>query len=188
MRALSLTLLFVASPLAQAADEKTTLAVGDWSEPANGVRGRLVLARWRTLGDSKIRESLVYIELENVSDTRGVSVPFDPDALKCELTGADGKAVLATPTPGSGGRPGKTLVSLPYDSSARLRANPYGFGRADGFLVPLNNTAWHTKDGEEYVLSGTLTVAAPAGQPGAWAGELKMKVTLSPKSAGPARH
>ena len=50
-----------------AADNKTILATGLWSETVDGVRGRLILAQGRVLGDGKARESLVYVELENVA-------------------------------------------------------------------------------------------------------------------------
>jgi hypothetical protein len=187
MRALSFALLLTAAPLAPAADEKTTLATGDWGEAVNGLRGRLVLAQGRTLGDGKIRESLVYVELENVENTHSgrVDVQFDPDALKCELTDAGGKTVVQAPVAGSGGRPGKSVVAIPFDSSARLRANPYAFGRAEGLLIHLNTGSWHVKDDAEYRLSGTLTVIRPEGKADAWKGELKMAVKFSLKTARP---
>lgn len=186
MRPLSLALLLTTAPLAPAADEKTTIATGGWSEAVNGLRGRLVLAQGRTLGDGTIRESLVYVELENVVNTASgeVLLSFDPDALKCELTDATGKAVAPTPVAGSGGRPGKMLVTIPYDASIRLRINPYAFGRAEGLLIPLNNTAWQIKDDADYFLSGTLTVTAPAEKADAWKGELKLpkaKISLKEK-------
>ena len=176
MRMLSLVLLLAAAQPSPGADEKTVVATGGWSEAVNGLRGRLILAQGRTLGDGKIRESLVYVELENVTNTASgeVHVSFDPDALKCELTDAAGKAVAPTPVPGSGGRPGKTVVTIPYDGSVRLRANPYAFGRAEGLLIPLNTIAWHIKDDADYFLAGTLTVTAPEGKAGAWKGELKL--------------
>jgi hypothetical protein len=171
MHAITLALLLTAAP----ADEKTTVATGDWSEPADGIRGRLVLAQGRALGDGKPRESLVYVELENRANTASgeVGLLFDPNSLKCELTDAKGNAVAQTPVAGGGGRPNKKWVTLPYDSSIRLRANPYAFGRAEGLLIPLNNAAWHVEDGE-YRLSGTLNVTAPEGKDGPWKGELKL--------------
>jgi hypothetical protein len=163
------------------AGEKTPVAIGDWSEPAGGLRGRLLVSRGRVLGDGKARETLVYVELQNVADAGEQSVYFDPDALACELTDAAGKAVRPSPGGGSGGRPGKTWVTIPFDGSIRLRANPYGFGRAEGLLIPLNNTAWHITGDAEYHLSGTLTVTPPEGKADAWKGELKLpkaKVSL----------
>ena len=151
----------------------------------NGLRGRLILAQGRTLGDSKIRESLLYVELENVSNTHSgeLNVHFDPDALKCELTDVAGKAIAQAPTRGSGGRPGQSWVAIPFDSSIRLRANPYAFGRAEGMLIHLNNASWHIENAADYYLSGTLTVAPPEAKVDAWKGALKLpklKFSLKP--------
>jgi hypothetical protein len=144
-----------------------TVAVGAWSEPVEGLRGRLLVYQGRVLGDGKTRETLVYVELGNVAASGERNVYFDPDGLKCELLDAAGKAVSRTPTGGSGGRPGKTWIKLPHDSSQRLRVNPYGFGRpdADGLLLPLGTDAWLIKAGDraEYVLTGTFTVRPPEG-------------------------
>jgi hypothetical protein len=149
----------------------------------------LLLSQGRLLGDGKARETAVYVELRYAPEAAGepISVFFDPDLLKCALHDADGKDVPETPMAGSGGRPGKDWVTLPYDSTLRLRVNPYAFGRAKdvGLLIPLNNTAWLITAGDsgEYFLSGTLAVSPPKdhGRTNAWQGELKllkMKVTL----------
>src|SRR5437763_16386541 len=98
MRTLATLLTLAACQMAHA-DEKKPIATGGWSEPVNGLRGRLILAQGRTLGDGKTRESLVYVEVENVTHTASgeVAVYFDPDALRCELTDTAGKAVAPTP-------------------------------------------------------------------------------------------
>jgi hypothetical protein len=152
MKALALVPVLASAPAAVASDEKTVLATGDWSEAVNGVRGRLIVARGRAKGEAQVRESLVYVELENVGNTHSgqVSVHFDADALKCELTDSAGKAVSQAPVFGSGGRPGKTWVTIPFDSSVRRRANPYGHGIAEGLLILLNGAAWHITDEAEY--------------------------------------
>jgi hypothetical protein len=191
MRALALVVLLATGPAAAAA-EKHTVAVGDWSEPVDGLRGRLVVAQGRTLGDGNARESLVYVEFQNVAEAGERTLAFDPDRLKCELLDANGNPVPKTaPFGRSGGRPGKTLVTLPFDSTLRLRANPYGFGRADDLLVPLNADAWLIKAGDtaDYFLTGTFTVppvdrTGPGKPP--WAGELKLpKARLARPAAAP---
>jgi hypothetical protein len=184
MRALVLVLVIAVVPAA--GDEKTPVATGDWSEAVNGLRGRLVLAQGRTLGDGKSRESVVYVELENTTHTSSgnVEVHFDPDALKCELTDSAGKSVRQAPVFGSGGRPGKVWVTIPYDSSARLRVNHYGHGRPEGFLVPLNHAAWHVTDGADYFLTGTFTAEPPRDRASAWKGMLRLpaaKIALKVK-------
>src|SRR5215208_1263014 len=93
------------------------VAVGGWSEPIDGLRGRLLVYHGRTLGDGKARETLVYVELQNVAETGERWLTFDPDTLACELLDAAGKAVKPTPVAGGGGRPGKSVVTIPFDSS-----------------------------------------------------------------------
>jgi hypothetical protein len=158
----------------------TLVAVGDWSEPADGIRGRLVVTQGRTLGDGKARETRVYVELQNVGAAGERRMEFNPYLLKCELVDAAGKAVPQAPAfPRTGGWPGKTLVTIPFDSTLRLRANPLGFGRADGLLLPFITDGWLIGAGDkaDYFLSGTLTAApvdwnGPGRAP--WAGELKL--------------
>jgi hypothetical protein len=176
-------------PSGTKAADAEPLAVGGWSESVRGLQGRLLLSQGRLLGDGKARETAAYVELRYAPEAAGkpIGVFFDPDQLKCALLDADDKEVPEHPIAGSGGRPGKDWVTLPYDSTLRLRFNPYAFGRAkdDGLLIPLNNTAWLIKAGDagEYFLSGTLAVIPPKdhGRADAWQGELKlpkMKVSL----------
>ena len=72
--------------------DKTLVAEGDWSEAVNGLRGRMLFYQGRLLGDSKIRESLVYVELES-SSQRLLHVYFDPEMLACSLKDARGNAI-----------------------------------------------------------------------------------------------
>jgi hypothetical protein len=185
VRPLALLLAVVSVPVAAVADDKITVATGAWSESVDGLRGRLVLAQGRTLG-AGVRETLAYVELENVGVASGrpTEVHFDPGALRFEMTDAAGKAVPQTSIPTSGGRPGKAWVSLPFDSSVRLRANPFGFGRADGLLVHLNTATWTVPAGGEARLSAVLTVTPPDDRPGAWKGELRLPAA---RIAPPAR-
>jgi hypothetical protein len=190
MRALALVVL-IATGQATTAAEKTPVAMGDWSTPADGLRARLLVYQGRTLGDGKARETLVYVELGNVAESGERWLEFAPEGLKWELLDAAGKAVPKTPIRGGGGRPGKTEVRIPFDSTLRLRVNPYGFGRADDLLLPLATDAWLIKAGDaaDYFLAGTLTVpAVPWNGPGkpAWAGELKLpKAKLVRPAAAP---
>jgi hypothetical protein len=155
------------------------VAVGDWSEAGDNLRGRLLIVQGHPRGEGRIRETAVYVELQNVSDAAGgpINVYFD-NRLTCELRDAADKVVPPVPQAGSGGRPAPTWVPLPYDSSIRLRANPYGFGRpkSDGFLIPFAGNSWLIAAGDtgEYYLSGTLTVTPPDGHRGerAWHGTL----------------
>jgi hypothetical protein len=180
------------APSATAA-EKTPVAVGDWSESADGLRGRLLVDQGPTLGDGKTRETLVYVELQNVAESGERNVYFDPDGLKCELLDAAGKAA---PRPaegggGSGGRPGKAWVRLPHDSTLRLRASPYGYGSPDaaGLLFPIGTDTWLIKAGDaaDYFLAGTFASRPKDGAGiNVWAGELKLPKAKVVRPAAPS--
>jgi hypothetical protein len=169
-------------------------AAGEWSEPADGLRGRLLLAQGRTLADGKALETLVYVELENVAGThpRERAVYFAPGELRCKLAHADGRTAPEYPFGDSGGRggPGEAWVTLPDDSLIRLRANPSGYGSPDGLHIALSNGNYLIKTGDpdEYHLSGTLTITPPAGhnRADAWAGSLKLPA-VKLKAPAPAR-
>jgi len=158
------------------------MAIGTWSEPVEGLRGRLLVGQGRDLPGQKARETLVYVELENVAHTHSGerALYFDPGALRCNLTNAEGKAVPEYPFGGSGARGGPSpgWVTIPFDALIRLRANPSGYGSSDGLHIALSNAHFLIKTGDtgEYGLTGTLTIAPPDGngRVDAWAGTLKL--------------
>jgi len=158
------------------------MAAGDWSEPVDGIRGRLLLVRGGpNLPDLKSWVALVYVELESVTNSGARAMYFDPAALQCKLTTADGAAAAPeSPFGGFGGRGGLPAgwVTMPYDSLMRLRANPSGYGSPDGLYISLasGHHLLKTGDAGEYHLSGTLTVSPPAGhgRGDAWTGVLKL--------------
>ncbi len=173
-------------------EEMKPIAVGDWSEWNDGLRGRLLLSEGRICSpDGKTRETLVYVELENRIDSgRIFDVYFDANNLKCELRDADREAVPDRQIPISRirqGKPAKCWVTLPDGSRLRLRVNPCCNGRPKdvGLLIPLGDTAWliSAGDTDDYFLSGALTIRPPKdhGRVDAWQGTLKLpktKITL----------
>lgn len=167
---------------APAPDRKEpSMALGEWSEPVDGIRGRLVVVQGgRNLPDPQSWVTLMYVDLEKTTNSGARSVYFNPEALQCKLTHADGKAAPESPFGGSGGRggPPASWVTLPYDSLMRLRANPSGYSSPDGLHFALMNGHYLLKTGDpgEYHLSGTLTVSPPIGhgQMNAWTGVLKL--------------
>jgi hypothetical protein len=163
-----------------------TVGTGSWSEPVEGLRGRLVLVQGRFLGESKIRETKVYLELAYAPDAvhEPIQLYFD-NQLTCALRDLAGKVIPPHGVPGSGGRPGACWVTLPFDSVLRLRVNPYGFGRDQGLLIPMGMDNWAIKsdDHRDHFFSGTFTASAPAnhGKKGVWQGKLmlgKMKLSV----------
>ncbi len=170
--------------------EMKPIAIGDWSEWNDGLRGRMLLSEGRICSpDGKTRETLVFVELENeLGSDRLVDVYFAPDRFKCELRDADGEPVPEHQiSDNRRGQPGQCWVTLPDGSALRLRVNPYCCGRAKdvGLLIPLCHTAWliSAGDSDDYFLSGALTITPPKdhGRVDAWQGTLKLpktKITL----------
>jgi hypothetical protein len=99
-----------------------------------------------------------------------MKIYFDPgQGLRCEVLDANGKPPPQVGGGGSGGGAGACWITLPYDSTIRLRANMYGYGKkeGDGLLIqmsPPNIQSWdiQASDTNPYFMSGTFTIATPA--------------------------
>src|SRR5687767_3099116 len=137
------------------AEEHKLIAMSEWSKPVES-HDRFLQARWLLMeGRSRAyagagKEILLYLELQNANGAWGepLRVFFNaPEGLKFELLDADGKVVAPSGTGGSGGDVGAGWITLPYDSTVRLRANPGGWGTpSDAFLAlplrPMNGQYW----------------------------------------------
>jgi hypothetical protein len=173
--------LHTALPPANLTDPNV-IAVGDWSDEVAGLRGRLLIANGRVFADGKLHETVAYLELRNSPDAAGgnsKSVYFDPD-ISCEMLDPQGVTVPQGGrgySGGGGGRPNVELVTLPYDSTIRLRLSPYGYGSEDGLRIDISQYEWNIKstDKGEYTLSATFT-SDPAQQQqlNTWHGTLKL--------------
>jgi hypothetical protein len=183
-----------------AGGETNVIAASEWSEPVeqhdHSVRGRVIVCEGRSpayAGEGQ--EVLVYLELENVTRSWGQPLKLYCDPMggaRYELSDANGRRVPPAPTAGSGGAPAAYWITLPYDSSVRLRANPGGWGTPQNAALalpmrPMAGDYWLIKHGDtnEYFLSATFTVASPkngasSAEDRSWEGTLKMpKVKIS---------
>ena len=162
-----------------AADEPKVLAVGEWSKPVKddrgyAIRGRLVLCE-KPSGD-KLCETPLYIELQDASEFIGGDLrlycamgrhDFRAEAkegLACELKDEAGRVVESQSFPFGGGVPKSQWISLPSDSTIRLRATPFGIRRESAItLCPHLGSQWviGQDDAKAYFLSGTFTIAPP---------------------------
>jgi len=132
------------------------IATSAWSEPlassaegqsgSSAIRGRLLILEGRSSAYAgELPETLVYLELQNVSTGIGspIELYFDPSGgLRAELLDIHGKPPPQIGTGGNGGFPGSCWISLPYDSTVRLRASWYGYGmpRRAGLKIPLKGS------------------------------------------------
>ena len=174
------------------------LAVGDWSEPVHdghyGLRGRLLV-----YDDTGANHARVYLELQhlweggweyqlevyvNVSD-------YDGD-IRFELRDGLGKPIPQELPPLAivGPPPYPSWVTLPCDSTVRLRADIWSLGgrqNPGGLEVFVNGGDWVIRPNatNDVFLSATFT--PPSGQPSSpnyhvWSGTLTLpKVRLPVK-------
>jgi hypothetical protein len=196
MRTLALFLLLVGRSFVFATGDTNIIAISDWSKPVgtdNGhvLRARMIISYGRGPAFAGPHpETQVHLEFQNVSGAiaRPTQFYFDPEkGFHCELRDAKGNLVGPGGV-GSGGGAGSSWITLPYDSTIRLRANMYGYGNEPGrglnlTIYPTRNQ-WEIRPGDTntYYLSGTFVVTTPTNSvpsdPEAaravWTGTLKL--------------
>jgi len=202
MKSISLIFLFVAHASCFAVDTNI-LAAGDWSKPVDRLRGRLLLC-----DSPKDKVAAVYLELQecseswgggmdvycNMESTAALGAQGDERVVKAaavwKLQDASGIPVPESSSGFSGGAPVASWISLPCDSTVRLRASVYGGGRLkDGSLsifLPSNRWVVPPRSTNDYYLSCTFTVDPPTNHVAlpehhVWKGTLtlpKMKIPV----------
>lgn len=158
------------------AEPMRVIASGEWSKPVADsrgytLRGRLVIGERRVAEDR--REAVIYIELEEASDTVGSSLllfcdlgrtDFRPEykqGLRCHLKDKQGEIIEPAGFPFGGAVPPSQWLTLPDDARIRLRASPYGVHRPKALaLSPDANGMWVIADGDpdDYFLEGLFTI------------------------------
>ncbi len=175
---------FMLNVPAAGSDEMTPVAAGDWSEWHRDLRGRLLLFKGRSTVTAELRETLVFVELENrIGSGRQLDVYFDARNLRCELRDASDEVVPDRPVTENqrrfreGRQPQTTWVTVPDASALRLRVSPYCVGTVDDLLIPVRDTNWLIEAGAgDFFLSGALTISPPEDHthPDAWHGTLNL--------------
>jgi hypothetical protein len=191
------------------------IAAGDWSKPVTDTRGRAVRGRLVLCAqsfDESRREFSLFIELADASEAvhqepallfcdlgkHDFRQEYKP-GLHCELRDSHAKAIETAAFPFSGAVPRSTWVSLPHQSTLRLRQSPYGIHRPGATaLAPMLSQLWVITDDdlEPYYLSGTFTIdptdeqvkaagLKPAQEGEIWRGTLELPPLeiLSPEAA-----
>jgi len=177
MKAIVSLFLVATLQVCMAGSDASVIATSEWSKPVSTkydqtLRCRLLIAQGHSPAHAgEVPETAVYLELQNVSGAIGapMKIYFDPGrGLRCEVLDANGKAPPMVGGAGSGGGAGSSWITLPYDSTIRLRANMYGYGRkeGDGLLIqmsPPNMQRWdiQASDTNVYFMSGKFTVVMP---------------------------
>jgi hypothetical protein len=210
MKLVALILLLASYQCGSAATDTNVLALGDWSEPVGDldgytIRGRLLICETPHHRGARGYDTAVYLELQECSDflaptmqvycnMKGtVALGGHPDAqgreriekaaAVWELRDASGKPVPESGGASGGGGPGAYWMTLPCDSTIRLRATVYGGGRMeDGSLaIFLPGQSWvvPSRSTNEYFLSATFAVDPPTNsfshlEYHVWQGTLKL--------------
>ena len=191
-------LLFALAQCGFGATNLSTIAISDWSSavgttsPGGGsLRARLLIYEEYSPGNGgKAPETLIYVDLENVG-LRDLKVYCDfQTGLQCELRDAKNRPPPLAGSGGDGGFPAPHWITLPRDSSARLRASWFGYGMAkqEGLKLPFFNALiLKAENTNQYSLSCTFTVAPPTNSfdpsdLSIWTGTLKFpEIKLSAK-------
>jgi hypothetical protein len=167
------------------------ISFGAWSEPTNGLRGRLLFAEGIQLKEGA-RLGLVYLELQNVSPGESLYVYYAvmKSPLKCELRDSDGKAVKNSLGAGGEGIPRACWLTLPLDSTLRFLTG--SSGSAPDYPCLFVVSAWvggkwaiPATATNDYYLSGTFSSMSPTNETRSqvWEGTLKLPpVRISVKS------
>jgi len=152
---------------------KDILAAGEWSEPVAGIqdkktgrgahrsviRGRLLLCK-----SPKNQQPAAYLEVQDCGDTWGGITEIYGDMGGCHLELRDAKGQPLPPMGFAfgGGMPGAHWMTLPCDSTVRLRISPYA--------------SFSFASKEDYFMSGSFVVDPPADHTGldVWQGTLKL--------------
>ena len=164
--------------------------MGEWSEPANGLRGRLLFGVGEKLFGTRM--GVTYLELQNVSkgDTMYVYYRAASSPFRCALMDSAGKTNSSQGAVYDGWIPEACWLALPHDSALRFRVTLGGFGVPQNgglFVAGCIPDCWAIPPTatNDYFLSGRLVVATPNGEtrPRVWEGTLSLpRVRLPVKS------
>lgn len=182
---------------------------GEWSEPSNQLRGRLLFAD--EVNNASIRHGLVYLELQNLKrvdiDLYYTVVPIRAGArpakntpaeagfasLHCEVQNKNGDVRgLAGAGGFRGNAPQPRWILLPRGATLRFPVSLSGYSwPADtemGFGIGIGrDSSWAIPKGaddpDDYFLSGELSIRPPVNREGhaaAWDGTIKLPAIKLP--------
>ena len=192
MKRIALLVLLATGASCLGAEDTNVIASGEWSGPVScageglefcgTLRGRLLLCQ-----SPKDKVIAVYVEFQECADSWGgtldvycnmkptVALGAGPDsqgrerieeaAAHWEMRDASNRPVPESPGGFGGGAPGADWITLPCDSTVRLRASVYGGGRLkDGSLSIFflsNHWVIPPRSTNDYYLSCTFVVDPP---------------------------
>lgn len=167
------------------------MAVGKWSEPVDGLRGRLLFAEDPKFNGTRM--GIVYLELQNVFDVLNpMEIYYDPGhALPSSLLDSSNQPVAQSGMPANIMSPLPFWIMLPNDSTLRFRVSVTGYGipKDGGLSIGLMSGNWiiPAKSRKEHFLSASFSVTPPSDKDHthAWHGVLKLPKVKIPTNAKP---
>ena len=164
-----------------------TEETGAWSEPVDGLRGRLIAKEGSAFHGTKMVD--IYLELENVSDVGNpMQFYFDPiKSIESRCFDSNGKDLMQPPTAADVITPSAYWLSIPSDGKLKFKISVTGYGVYDnsGSNVQMMSGNWLIKPGDKgkYYLEAKLISHPPeSSRIRAWSGELKFPKVLIPHS------
>jgi hypothetical protein len=163
------------------------ITAGDWSEPTNGLRGRLLFSEDAKFYGTEM--ATVYLELQNVANIGNpMEIYFDTihSPLHFELKNVSGNSQKNAPADLDEMIPGSYWIDLPHDSTLRFRvsSNGYGIPKDAGLAIGVPGNFWIIPYAEtnDYFLTASFDVipAIDKDHIHAWKGTLKLSPVKIP--------
>ena len=140
-----ITLILLASLHCCFGEEPKVIAISDWTKPIDGCNDFFNSGNDAEHGHDFRREY--------------------KGGLNCDLFDLQGKPVSQRMSAFGGRCPASQWITLPYDSTVRLRANCFGIRspKEGGLVLPFPGKEWFIQptDTNTYFLSATFTAIAP---------------------------
>jgi hypothetical protein len=155
-----------------------TEETGAWSEPVDGLRGRLIAKEGSAFHGTRMVD--IYLELENVSNVGNpMQFYFDPiKSIESRCFDPNGKDLIQPPTAADVITPSAYWLSIPNDGKLKFKISVTGYGVYE-------NSGTNIKPGDKskYYLEAKLISHPPeSSRIRAWSGELKFPKVLIPHS------
>jgi hypothetical protein len=174
-------LILLGSIYSYASTEET----GAWSEPVNGLRGRLIAKEDSTFRGTRM--IAVYMELENVSDVGNpMQLYFDPiKSVESRCVDSNGKDLKQPPTAADVITPSAYWLSIPNDGKLRFKISVTGYGVYDnsGTNIQMMSGNWLIKPGDKqkyYLQAKFISQPPELSRIRAWSGEVELPKVLIP--------
>jgi hypothetical protein len=167
-----------------------------WSEPVNGLKARLIIARGEGLRGTPVLDTYVEIQYVSSYSARPIVLRWQSADLKWAVTDSAGAAVAESGSTGGSEAVrvfGPSPLVIPSDATLRLCVTRTWSGVRPNRAAHLDvGSCWEFERGDwgRYFLAGKVTVPAngvvdSAGRPAEWSGTLVLPKAEIPLASHP---